>query len=100
MTATKGPPETPLVNLFGGYLHEDWNLEYPSVDAAIEDFMVTSGAEYVALAHAQLLDLLLECRDEPFLQRKLDEYHCSYAPTRDGRTALEWLTKVEQQLRA
>ena len=71
-------PEGPLRNLFGAFLHQDFDLEYRDVWAAIEDFTSTNPPQWVAGAHGELVEILDDGFDEPSLEALIERYGCYY----------------------
>ena len=92
-------PDGPLGNLFGAYLHQDFDLEFRDVWAAIEDCTSTNPPQWVAAAHRELVEILDDEFDEPSLEALLERYGCYYYPPGTGYTYGEWLREVEVRLR-
>ncbi len=84
-----------LPQLFGGYLHQDWDLEASSIEDAVRHFMDREPEEYVLRARAELKMLLSGSHTEAELRRLVvDVWGSSYDPTLDGRGMREWLHEV------
>lgn len=81
--------------LFGGYLHQDWDLEATSLEDAIRNFVAREPPEHVQKARDEL-HTLLSCDDTEAGLRHLvvAEWGCSYDPTHDGLSMREWLRHV------
>jgi len=82
-----------LPQLFGGYLHQDWDLEASSIEEAVRNFM--DREPKVGRARDELKMLLSGSHTDAELRRLVvDVWGSSYDPTLDGREIREWLHEV------
>ena len=89
---------TPLATLFRAYLHQDYDLSYPSVEAAIRAFRAHAPTSDVARAVAEI-DALLSARlNDDQLYHELRARGFIFYPPRDGETARAWLTRARSVL--
>ena len=88
-----------LRQLLGGYLHQDWNLEFRSPDDAIAAFKQREPQECVQATYRELQEVLplIEGMHNPdeFLWQTL---WCYYYPKADGLTVTAWLERVREML--
>jgi|SRR6266446_2484602 len=88
-----------LKHLLGGYLHQDWNLEFSTPEDAIAAFKNAESPETIQGACRELDDLipLVSTMQDPhtFLWQVL---WCYYSPKVAGLTVPVWLERVRQQL--
>ncbi|HTX02913.1 MAG TPA: contact-dependent growth inhibition system immunity protein [Candidatus Acidoferrales bacterium] len=89
---------TPLATLFRAYLHQDYDLSYASVEAAIRAFAVQSPSRDVTDAVAEIDALLNECQSDDQLYRELRARGFIFYPPRDGETARAWLMRARTVL--
>jgi hypothetical protein len=87
-----------LLQFFGGYLHQDWDMDYPDVDAAIDAAIVESPDRLVLVAH-QLDELLAAVSTEDEAETAVNELTgWGYYPPGNGRTWRGWLAEVRARL--
>lgn len=87
-----------LFNFLSSYLSQDWVLEYPDADAAVDDAIRFQPAEERLRAKEQLDLLLSELSDEESAERAVRRLHIAYYPPGDGQTHLDWLRHVQDVL--
>jgi hypothetical protein len=86
-----------LVQLLGGVLHQDFDLEYPSAEAALADAVGSASL-------AQLRDAAVELRrhrpsrDDEVASRAFANDLCDYHPLGDGLTYGAWLDHLQDVL--
>lgn len=89
--------EDPFKQLFGGYLHQDWD-EYGTWERAVDVYALENSAdvpEAIEAAEAVLRD----CADDAAVKRALTAAGSAYSPTFFGQTHTEWLRAVVERLR-
>jgi hypothetical protein len=87
-----------LSRLLGGWLHEDFDLEFDTAEAAVSAALRDAPAEVLALA---LEDLVVR-RPRPESEgaaRAFSNAFCSYHPPGDGLTYNAWLDHLEELVR-
>lgn len=89
---------TQLATLFRAYLHQDYDLSYPSVEAAIRAYRAQSSRVDVASAIAEIDALLGATLDDDRLYRELRDRGFIFYPPRDGETARAWLVRARALL--
>lgn len=88
-----------LFQFIGGNFHEDWSFEFPSLEAAVLDFVRRAGAVYGQQVNEALLRLLSEPWTDQELEAKLlNEYGGNYVPSYVGESAREWLVQLSNEL--
>ncbi len=88
----------PLMTLFRAYLHQDYDLSYPSVEAAIRAYRAQSSPHEVARTVAEI-DALLDAKlSDDHLYRELRARGFIFYPPRDGETARAWLLRARDLL--
>ncbi len=89
----------PLMLLMGGFLNQDWPFAYPTIWAAVDEFILEESPVDVQDAARELRDVFLS---QTWTERQLDEmlttYSCAYVPSEQGTTYREWLVELEQRL--
>jgi hypothetical protein len=95
-----GPEWDELSQLFGAYLHQDWQDEYDDVWDAVRDFRSGTSALRVAAAADQVRRILDVNREEARLDAIIGRLGIEYDPPKDGWTYLGWLTELEKVLRS
>jgi len=89
---------TPLATLFRAYLHQDYDLSYPSVEAAIRAFRAETPAPELARAIAEIDDLLAEKSGDRELYCALRARGFIFYPPSRGETARAWLLRARALL--
>lgn len=85
---------TPLATLFRSYLHQDYDLSYPSVEAAILAYRAQSAPRELAGTVAEIDALLGAKLSDDQLYRELRARGFIFYPPRDGETARAWLVRT------
>ncbi|MGH7715770.1 MAG: contact-dependent growth inhibition system immunity protein [Vulcanimicrobiaceae bacterium] len=85
---------TPLTALFRAYLHQDYDLSYGSVEAAICAYRAQSSAEEIRQTVAEIDRLLRANANDDMLYRELRARGFIFYPPRDGETARAWLQRA------
>lgn len=88
--------------LFGAYLHQDWNVDFETPGVAISAFIRDAGSG----ASSRMEDLARDIRefvrehpDDDELTTALGkELWCEYFPPGDGHSTREWLEEVAKRL--
>jgi hypothetical protein len=90
-----GHPEA-LAKFLGVYLHQDWNDDYPSVWAAIADF-VASDHDIAMGLHADISELIhaVSLSESSLRSVVIDDLDCWYLPESQGWTYRAWLDAVD-----
>ena len=88
-----------IQEFFGGYLHEDWDLEGSTTIDVARRFHREADPKDVAAVLAEL-DLLVRepLSEEELHSRMLTDYSLYYDPWKDELTMREWLTQVRAVL--
>lgn len=82
----------------GGYLHQDWDLDYPTVWDAVRAFHREAPLGLVEEARKQVLDLLSSVDSEEELRRILvDDLGWNYWPPADKLTFRSLLERVANE---
>lgn len=89
---------TPLTTLFRTYLHQDYDLSYPSVEAAIRAYRAQSTPSDVARTVGEVDALLDAHPSDDHLYRELRARGFIFYPRRDGETARAWLLRARALL--
>jgi hypothetical protein len=90
-----------LKNFFGSYFHQDWQLDFPSRGAAVEDFLRTAGPGKPQAVARDLRDLLDQNLTEEQLHTLvLDEYSRFFDPWQHEIRMREWMEGLLRELEA
>jgi hypothetical protein len=87
-----------LATLFRAYLHQDYDLSYRSVEAAIRAYRDEASASDVRRTVAEIDALLREAGSDDKLYRELRARGFIFYPPREGETARAWLERARQIL--
>jgi hypothetical protein len=87
-----------LLQLFGGYLHRDWSLDYESWEAAVDAFAAEATPEMRATAVAELHRLVDSATPEAVLDGLFRELDVNVSPETRGLTKRQWLASVLARL--
>lgn len=87
-----------LEQMLGGYLGQDWPLDYDTWQGAIAAYKKEAGPNAVRQAMSELDALLAHHPDEGELQRIGVALGCDYEPSADGSGYREWLQAVRGSL--
>jgi hypothetical protein len=95
--------ESQFPNLFqvlGGYLNQDFDLDYDSPDAALRAAAEEQGYEQITGAIREIDDLIAgEMRDD-HLMRVVERLTAGYSPELEGWSARDWLRHARELLAA
>jgi hypothetical protein len=94
-TANERCPE--LFQLLGGWLHQDFDLEYQSAEEALAAAIADASLDRLRGALDELRRSRPSDRDEEATREFANEL-CWYHPPGDGLTYVEWLDHVEVAL--
>jgi hypothetical protein len=88
--------------LFGGYLNEDWNLEFGTTDDAVSAYMRDKGpgaeSDLKELARSILEFVGKYSSDEELTAALSKQLWCGYFPPGDGLSTRRWLEGVAARL--
>ena len=88
-----------LYQLFGGYFHQDWTLEYAAWTEAADNFVIEAPPHLRADAVTEIARILAARLDEDVLGRLLyPGLQCNMVPGALGLGYAEWLTALGQRL--
>ncbi len=92
----RGDREFPaLYQLFGGYFHQDWKLEYSDWPEAVSAFRDEAPPHLREDAVAEIARILAAGLDEQALDRVLyPGLECNFLPGARGLTSRAWLEAV------
>lgn len=83
-----------LGQLFGAYLHQDYDVEHGSIEGAIRDYRDESSTQERGEALRQIDVLLDAFPNDDDLYAALRKLGFTFAPQRDGDTATGWLRRT------
>jgi len=84
-----------LASFFGGYMHEDWNDDYPDEWAAVDGFLADGPPENAHVFRTEIAALLAEHPIEEDVRRiVLDELGSYCLVEVDGWKYRDWLTAL------
>jgi hypothetical protein len=87
-----------LGTLIGGYLHEDWYLEYGDPWVAIERFVLWE-PDYAPFVRADVDKLVARCRTDEEVVQVMDEFGLGYDATSAGWASYgTWLLAVADRV--
>ena len=90
-----------LTQFFGGYFHQDWDLEAAEWQGLVRNFCDAACHEQIAVVYSELGKLLAEAQDERDLSVVLfSQLGCAYDPTVDGISLRDWIEEIQRQLLA
>ena len=84
--------------MLGGYLHQDWPEEHGTAEKAILTFVAENPNEIQKSIVQQLDEIVPIIRKSNEPEKLLVELGCYYLPSADGKSVVEWLQPVRQQL--
>jgi CdiI immunity protein len=87
-----------LSQVFGGYLHQDFDLDYESPDAALRAAAEGQGYEQVTGAIREIDHLLASEIGDADLMRMLERMTAGYSPELDGWGGRQWLRHARNVL--
>jgi hypothetical protein len=89
-----------LFQVLGGYLNQDFDLDFDSPDAALRAAADEQGDEQVAGAIREIEDLLASELGDDELMRLVERLTAGYSPELEGWSARPWLRHVRDLLTA
>jgi CdiI immunity protein len=89
-----------LFQVFGGYLHQDFGLEFGSADEALGAAAAGQGSEMVGAAIVEIDGLLGRRLSHDELEAVIERLTIGYAPELEGWDAHEWLAHARAILEA
>lgn len=94
-----GSEKIPKQRVFGtlSYLHQDYDDEHGSADAAIDAF-VSEMTSADRSSFGTEVELLLRSNDEAAIARKLDAMGNFYDYERDAVTARQWIQRIAERI--
>lgn len=88
-----------LEQFFGGYFHEDWNLDGDSDTEIIALFLNQEPSDSISGVISELDELIRSCTGtRKDAAKALSELHCYYHYPADGLSGLDWLIRIRTQL--
>ena len=89
-----------LFQIFGGYLHQDWDLDYESPEAALRDAADGQGPDQVDAAIEEIDGLLAGDLDPQETIKIVARLTPGYSPVRDGWEIRPWLVHARSILKS
>jgi hypothetical protein len=90
-----------LAQFFGGFFHQDWDLEATDWEGLVRNFCAAAKREQIAAVNAEIDVLLSEPHDERELRDVVfTRLGCAYDPTVNGRSLRSWIMEVRRHLLA
>jgi CdiI immunity protein len=86
-----------LFQVFGGYLHQDWDIEAASWDEALR-LAVAEAPEQAAAAAGEIEVLLASELDDDQLMKLIERLTTGYSPELGGWAARPWLRRAGELL--
>ena len=88
-----------LEQFFGGYFHQDWDLEGESDTIIIELFLDQEPSHSISAVISELDELIRSFANNRLDASKvLSDLGCYYYYTADGLSGLDWLIRIRAQL--
>ena len=89
-----------LYQLFGGYFHQDWKLEYSTWQDAVAAFSQEAPAHLREDATAEIARVLAAgVSDADTATLLYPVLQCNFVPAAAGMTPREWLRAIAERLR-
>ena len=89
-----------LFQLFGGYFHQDWKLEYPTWEAAVAAFAEEAPPHLREDAVNEIARVLAAGLDDEKLTHLLyPVLDCHFVPTAVGIPTADWLRAIAARLK-
>lgn len=86
-------------NLLCCYFHQDWEDNYDTFDAVIQDFATSNGRNWLKKTVVEFKTLLQEEHTKhEWLCIIHDNFGCCYALQSQGIEPIDWLKRVQKQL--
>jgi hypothetical protein len=87
-----------LGTLIGGYLNEDWYIDYGDPWAAVERFVLWE-PDYAPSVRADVDKLMAQCGTDAEVERVMDKFGLGYAATTAGWASYgTWLIAVADRV--
>jgi hypothetical protein len=80
-----------LFQVLGGYLHQDFDLDFDSPEEALQAAATGQGSEQVGAAIRELDELLSSHADDDVLIQIVERLTTGYSPVLDGWQIRPWL---------
>lgn len=87
-----------LARLFHGYLHQDYDLRYPDVAAALRAYRIETPSPERHRLQAEIESLLAAHPDDDGLYRALRARGFIFYPPREGESTRDWLLRARALL--
>ncbi|MEK6274801.1 MAG: contact-dependent growth inhibition system immunity protein [Actinomycetota bacterium] len=88
-----------LRQVLGGYLHQDFDLDFESPDAALRDAAQGQGPQQVGGAVQEINELLASDLESRQLTEIVERLTAGYSPVLDGWEIRDWLQHARTILR-
>lgn len=89
-----------LLNLFGGYFHQDWGCEFSSYENAMERFVHDNSADVLSKTKKELEAIMDLDMISPCIGDILDEMGCFYNSAAEWESQRHWLVDVLKRLQS
>jgi len=91
--------DSQLIGFFGGWFHQDWDLEAASPDEILENYLTQADRAERAALSAAIRNYVEMCPDDHLLRDRLfQDLQCYYDPSRDGVSPRAWLLSIVERL--
>jgi hypothetical protein len=87
-----------LLQVLGGYLHQDFDLDYESPDAALRAATENQGHDPITGALREIDRLLASEIGDDELMQLIERLTAGFSPSLAGWTAREWLRHTRELL--
>lgn len=85
--------------LLAAYLHQDWDLEFESVESAVRAFASKESKGVVAKAREEIDSVLqLRCKEQDLVKLLTEQLGSSYNPRLSGISPQVWLQSIQALL--
>jgi len=89
-----------LKQFFGSYFHQDWDFDGDTWEEVIANYLTTCSGGEIELLTAQLDDVIQDIESNKIDANMLSsEFNCDYNFDADGLSAIEWLAKINVELK-
>ncbi len=89
-----------LGQILASHFHQDWPVESGSYESVMREIRHSTSREAIAIAVAEIGDLLGSRRSEEELAAALLNLGCYFAPSSMGLDTREWLVSLRKELRS
>jgi hypothetical protein len=89
-----------LLQVLGGYLHQDFDVDHDSADTALRDAAGSQGHEQITGALREIDHLLASEIGDDELMRLVERLTAGYSPELEGWNARDWLRHARDLLAA